>query len=114
MIKRRPLGLQNGRNPPSARLPPPRRRPRQRAGLDRGPVSQQVSGEREFVLSQPNGRGQPGRMPGSPAEIRLRQPGEGEPGWAGGLRKLYNSVVEEPLPDSFKDLLKKLDDSDDA
>jgi hypothetical protein len=53
-------------------------------------------------------------MPGSPAEIRPRQPGEGEPGWAGGLRKLYNSVVEEPLPDSFKDLLKKLDDSDDA
>ncbi|MFC3213838.1 NepR family anti-sigma factor [Novosphingobium panipatense] len=30
------------------------------------------------------------------------------------MRKLYNSVVEEPLPDSFKDLLKKLDDSDDA
>jgi hypothetical protein len=30
------------------------------------------------------------------------------------LRKLYNSVVDEPLPDSFQDLLKKLDDSDDA
>lgn len=50
----------------------------------------------------------------------FRQPGSrpltegGEPGWAGGLRKLYNSVVDEPLPDSFKDLLKKLDDSDDA
>jgi len=41
-------------------------------------------------------------------------PGDGEPGWASGLRKLYNSVVEEPLPDSFQDLLKKLDDSDDA
>jgi hypothetical protein len=66
------------------------------------------------VLSQPNGRGQPGGVPGLPPETRPRQPGDGEPGWAGGLRKLYNSVVDEPLPDSFKDLLKKLDDSDDA
>lgn len=32
------------------------------------------------------------------------------PGWAQGLRQLYDSVVEEPLPDSFKDLLAKLDD----
>jgi hypothetical protein len=32
-----------------------------------------------------------------------------EPGWAEGLRQLYNSVVHEPLPDSFDDLLKKLD-----
>lgn len=35
------------------------------------------------------------------------------PGWADGLRKLYNSVVEEPLPDSFQELLKKLDKADD-
>ncbi|MDR2856545.1 MAG: hypothetical protein LBV50_01705 [Novosphingobium sp.] len=32
-----------------------------------------------------------------------------EPGWAEGLRQLYDSVVHEPLPDSFDDLLKKLD-----
>ncbi len=32
-----------------------------------------------------------------------------KPGWADGLRKLYDSVVDEPLPDSFEDLLKKLD-----
>lgn len=32
------------------------------------------------------------------------------PGWASGLRQLYDSVVDEPLPDSFKDLLAKLDD----
>ena len=31
------------------------------------------------------------------------------PGWAKGLRQLYDSVVDEPLPDSFDDLLKKLD-----
>lgn len=33
-----------------------------------------------------------------------------QPGWADGLRKLYDSVVDEPLPDSFKDLLAQLDD----
>ncbi|ANU08781.1 NepR family anti-sigma factor [Paraurantiacibacter namhicola] len=32
-----------------------------------------------------------------------------DPQWADGLKKLYNSVVEEPLPDSFQDLLAKLD-----
>ena len=34
------------------------------------------------------------------------------PGWASGLRRLYDSVVDEPLPDSFDDLLKKLDEAD--
>ena len=32
-----------------------------------------------------------------------------KPEWADGLRQLYDSVVDEPLPDSFKDLLSKLD-----
>jgi len=31
------------------------------------------------------------------------------PGWASGLRQLYDSVAHEPLPDSLKDLLAKLD-----
>jgi hypothetical protein len=31
------------------------------------------------------------------------------PGWASGLRQLYDSVVDEPLPASFDDLLSKLD-----
>ena len=35
-----------------------------------------------------------------------------KPEWADGLRQLYDSVVDEPLPDSFKDLLDKLDDPD--
>ena len=34
-----------------------------------------------------------------------------EPGWAEGLRKLYDTVVAEPLPDHFEVLLKKLDQS---
>jgi hypothetical protein len=35
-----------------------------------------------------------------------------DPEWAAGLKRLYNSVVEEPLPDAFTDLLKKLDAAD--
>lgn len=31
------------------------------------------------------------------------------PEWADGLKQLYDSVVEEDLPDTFKDLLDKLD-----
>ena len=34
------------------------------------------------------------------------------PDWATGLKHLYDSVIEEPLPDAFKDLLSKLDDGD--
>ena len=30
--------------------------------------------------------------------------------WATGLKRLYDSVLEEPMPDSFKNLLSKLDD----
>lgn len=37
--------------------------------------------------------------------------GRQQPEWANGLKKLYNSVVDEPLPDSFKDLLSRLDDA---
>ena len=33
------------------------------------------------------------------------------PDWAQGLRQLYDSVVEEPLPDSFDELLRKLGDT---
>lgn len=66
------------------------------------------------MLNQPNGRGHSDKVQALAPDIRHVSGGNGEPGWAAGLKKLYNSVVEEPLPDSFKDLLKKLDDSDDA
>ena len=33
------------------------------------------------------------------------------PQWATGLKRLYDQVVDEPIPDSFMDLLSKLDDS---
>lgn len=35
---------------------------------------------------------------------------EDQPGWTQGLRQLYDSVVDEDIPDTFKDLLSKLDD----
>jgi hypothetical protein len=38
--------------------------------------------------------------------------GAAEPDWTHGLRQLYDSVVDEDLPESFKDLLDKLDTSD--
>jgi hypothetical protein len=38
--------------------------------------------------------------------------GRRAPDWADGLKQLYDSVVEEDLPDSFKNLLNKLDQLD--
>ena len=38
--------------------------------------------------------------------------GRGNPIWASGLKQLYDQVVDEPIPEAFKDLLSKLDDSD--
>ena len=35
-----------------------------------------------------------------------------DPQWAEGLKRLYDSVVDEPLPDSFMRLLSELDDAD--
>lgn len=31
------------------------------------------------------------------------------PPWADGLKRIYSSVLEEPLPDMFEKLLEKLD-----
>lgn len=45
----------------------------------------------------------PGAKPG---EVKGPRP----PDWSDGLKRLYDSVVEEPLPDSFKELLSRLDD----
>jgi hypothetical protein len=44
-----------------------------------------------------------------PAKTAKPAVGPNSPGWTHGLRQLYDSVVEEPLPDNFKDLLSKLD-----
>lgn len=47
----------------------------------------------------------------TPASGGKRPARSDQPEWADGLRQLYDSVVEEPLPDNFKDLLSKLDGS---
>ncbi len=57
-----------------------------------------------------------GEQGGEHGGAQARKPGaksakaEGKPEWADGLKRLYDSVVEEPLPDAFKDLLSRLDD----
>lgn len=45
----------------------------------------------------------------SPGAETTGSRGGKKPEWADGLKQLYDSVVEEDLPDSFKDLLSKLD-----
>jgi hypothetical protein len=46
----------------------------------------------------------------SPAPKPREVKGPNPPDWTDGLKRLYDSVVEEPLPDSFKELLSRLDD----
>jgi hypothetical protein len=47
-----------------------------------------------------------GRKPGTP---KSGPDSEKTPEWTQSLRQLYDSVVDEPLPESFKNLLEKLD-----
>ena len=54
-----------------------------------------------------------GVSPGDETPDRLESATQTQrPDWADGLRQLYDSVVDEPLPDSFKDLLDQLDSSE--
>lgn len=66
--------------------------------------------DREHKLKEANGRKAANDTLGKPAERRPSR----TPGWTVGLKKLYDSVVDEPLPDSFEDLLKKLDGGKDG
>lgn len=50
--------------------------------------------------------------PSNPNDGKRANPSGAQPGWTKGLRQLYDSVVEEPLPDDFQDLLDKLDRDD--
>ncbi len=36
----------------------------------------------------------------------------GDPDWTSSLKRLYDSVLDEPLPDTFKDLLSQLDENE--
>ncbi|MBS0482294.1 MAG: hypothetical protein JSR96_09100 [Proteobacteria bacterium] len=56
----------------------------------------------------------PGKSPlPNPKRKQARRRASRKPDWADGLRKLYDDVVAEPLPDSFEQLLNKLDQASD-
>ena len=52
----------------------------------------------------------------TPAELAGKQAGSSRPArapeWAEGLKRLYDSVVDEPLPDDLASLLARLDQAD--
>lgn len=67
-----------------------------------------------MTQSHKGGRATPakaGRGSGGGARSASRRNGD-LPGWTNGLRQLYDQVVDEELPDSFRDLLARLDDQD--
>ncbi|MEL0210599.1 MAG: NepR family anti-sigma factor [Novosphingobium sp.] len=48
--------------------------------------------------------------PMNPGQQRRKGAKARPPEWADGLKRLYDSVLDEPLPDTFAQLLDKLDD----
>lgn len=60
------------------------------------------------MTSAPSSQGKPGQDQARAARTDEKR----QPEWTNGLRRLYDSVVEEPLPDSFTDLLSQLDSKD--
>jgi len=53
------------------------------------------------------------RRNGEKLDARLQTGSAGatkEADWTVGLKRLYDSVLEEPMPDNFRNLLAKLDD----
>ena len=63
-------------------------------------------------MTQANSDGaQAGAKAGAGPKSKAGTKPNGEmPGWTSGLRQLYEQVVDEDLPDSFRDLLARLDD----
>lgn len=50
------------------------------------------------------------RKNGKPAKGGQKRSKRDNPEWTSGLKQLYDSVVDEPIPDAFKNLLSRLDD----
>lgn len=65
-------------------------------------------GLQEYVVTRTPRQPGPKDVPAAP-----RKSARGKAGWAEGLRNLYGQVVDEPLPDSFTELLRKLDQASD-
>ncbi len=51
--------------------------------------------------------------PDKPGNKTGQRKGRAKPVWAEGLRRMYDEVVDEQLPDDFVALLRKLDDNSD-
>ena len=60
-----------------------------------------------------HGKNEDGAPPRSDKQPQARGSAQ-NPAWASGLKQLYDSVVDEPLPDSFSDLLARFDEDEDA
>ncbi|WP_066559520.1 NepR family anti-sigma factor [Croceicoccus bisphenolivorans] len=82
---------------------------RQRA-LAAGPANETIGWQGVAVLASADRRMRDVKKKDEDTQ-RPKKTGK-RPEWAAGLRQLYDSVVEEPLPDSFSDLLSKLDSDD--
>ncbi len=54
----------------------------------------------------------PSDRSGSKARKSAANDAADAPGWADGLKQLYDSVVDEPLPDSFLELLDQFDEEE--
>lgn len=52
------------------------------------------------------------QMHSKPKPRKPAGPAGDMPGWTNGLRQLYDQVVDEDLPDSFRDLLARLDEGE--
>ncbi len=63
------------------------------------------AGKPEHRAGSETGAGGPEGPEGPEGKVRSKA----KPEWAGGLRQLYDSVLDEPLPDTFRDLLSRLD-----
>ena len=51
--------------------------------------------------------------PGDPSETAAANPGEPVPDWLQSrLRRMFSDVMDEPVPDEFKALLKQLEDKE--
>jgi hypothetical protein len=51
--------------------------------------------------------------PGEPSETAAANPSEQVPDWLSNrLRRMFSDVMDEPVPDEFKALLKQLEDKE--
>lgn len=51
--------------------------------------------------------------PGEPVEASAASPAEQVPDWLGSrLKRMFTDVMDEPVPDEFKQLLKQLEDKE--